>query len=292
VLLVGSSDQSTLSVYRFNPASQNLVNHMNFKLQEFEISNKAAYGVNPYPVSKVNGCTKMLLVGEKELLNVRLCDKNLDEISRISYPDQLVRGSLRDFRIGAWGDFSGDGYNDFVISARRADNDSGAAWIVDGRSIQSVGRMTLSKAALLKVSNVDGYFKTGQTKENDGIGSSLSYIAGDLDGDGIVDLSIGAHFNMAYSGSLFVISGADIRNIGSKQAKPEKTAEISTRDKWVTRIVGVLGSELAPPYYHFDNFDINDDGYDDIVISADNDGFSGPNSGSIYILSLNNSMTK
>ena len=45
-----------------------------------------------------------------------------------------------------------------------------------------------------------------------------------------------------------------------------------------------MGSEIAPLFYHEDSYDLNNDGYDDIIIAADNDPVGGYNAGAFYVI--------
>jgi hypothetical protein len=110
----------------------------------------------------------------------------------------------------------------------------------------------------------------------DAIGSTFSPIAGDFDGDGIPDFSIGGHFNMSFTGALYILPGQEIRRIGQ--------CDYYVSSSLVIRILGETFSELAPTGLHYDNFDVNRDGFDDIIVTADNDMQAGFASGAILVL--------
>jgi len=92
------------------------------------------------------------------------------------------------FRVSAGGDINGDGIDDVLISARKANNggyNSGSTYVVFGRST--------AFDATLALSSLDGSngFRLDGVKGQDYSGWELSG-AGDINGDGFADLVIGA----------------------------------------------------------------------------------------------------
>ena len=84
------------------------------------------------------------------------------------------------------GDVNGDGIADLVIGAPDANSDAGNSYVVFGRGgIGSGGNFTLSS-----LNGTNGFVLTGEMS-NDLSGSSVAS-AGDVNGDGIADLVIGA----------------------------------------------------------------------------------------------------
>lgn len=108
----------------------------------------------------------------------------------------------------------------------------------------------------------------------DGISTSLSPVAGDIDGDGKPDLSFVGHRHMNEAGALYILRNQDIVEGGV----------IDITNSKVIKVLGRLMSQLAPPYRHWDNTDFNGNGHSDIILSADKDLYAGLHSGSIYIL--------
>jgi hypothetical protein len=107
----------------------------------------------------------------------------------------------------------------------------------------------------------------------DGIGTSLSPIAGDFDGDGKPDLSTPGHINLNEAGALYLLLNRDMTGMSKTVA-----------DRSVVRIAGRAASNLAPPFVHYDA-DLGT-GRNRIVVTADSDLCSGIAGGAIYILDV------
>ncbi|MBX3193442.1 MAG: FG-GAP repeat protein, partial [Labilithrix sp.] len=96
----------------------------------------------------------------------------------------------------AVGDFDGDGYDDVAIGAPGRENDRGAVYLFKGTLKYPIGRRVLTRES--------------QAGPGDRFGAALA--AGDFNGDGIMDLAVGAPGSMA-SG---VKSGAVIIYLGGR----------------------------------------------------------------------------
>ncbi len=108
----------------------------------------------------------------------------------------------------------------------------------------------------------------------DGISTSLSPIAGDLDGDGRPDLSFVGHRHMNEAGALYILLNEHITERG----------QLDITDRNVLKVVGKPMCQLAPPFFHYDATDLNGNGHCDIIVSADNDLYSGIHAGALYVL--------
>ena len=78
----------------------------------------------------------------------------------------------------AAGDVDGDGYDDLLIGASEADDRAGAAWLMMG---PMTGAITLADSATLSITGADAH---------DGLGTSV--MLHDIDGDGTLDIALGA----------------------------------------------------------------------------------------------------
>lgn len=116
------------------------------------------------------------------------------------------------FALSNAGDVDGDGIDDLIVTARIADQsgltDNGSAYVVFGSSIldDADGFIDLNADLGSSVVRIDGVETGGQ------LGTSASS-AGDIDGDGLADIIIGAQFDDrpgggGDAGSAYVISGA------------------------------------------------------------------------------------
>jgi hypothetical protein len=175
---------------------------------------------------------------------------------------------------GAFGDFDRDELPDF--------------WIVDSGFLegsQRIGRAFLITAKTMQrlagktedVTEVADFTLMGSSAytNSDGLGTTLSLVAGDIDGDGRPDFSVTGHHHMNEAGAMYILLGKDLR-LG-------QTTDIT--DPAIVKLRGSDMTQLAPPPVHWDAADYDGDGYDDIVVTADNDFCSGFATGAIYILS-------
>lgn len=138
-----------------------------------------------------------------------------------------------------------------------------------------------ARLAMLKgdstLSDLIAFEITGSSRysDYDGIATTMSPIAGDIDGDGRPDFTFSGHRHMSEAGALYVLLGKDITEGG----------RIVLTDNRIIKVVGPMMAQLAPPFHHWDATDLDGDGCDEIVISADNDVASGIHAGAVYILS-------
>ena len=184
------------------------------------------------------------------------------------------RGDYSGASVSSAGDVNGDGYDDLIIGAYRADNNgsySGSSYVVFGKASGFSANMNLS---VLDGSN--GFRLDGEGSFNNS-GRSVSS-AGDINGDGYDDLIIGApftYYNGTLSGSSYVVFG--------KARGFSASIDLSALD-------GSNGFRLdGENRFHFSGNgssagDINGDGYDDLIIGAWGVDNNGPNSGSSYVV--------
>jgi hypothetical protein len=187
-------------------------------------------------------------------------------------------GDYAGFSTSGAGDINGDGFDDVVVGAIRANSGgatgtpSGAAYVIFGES--------QGFSASINLSELDGSngFRLFGVAAYDAAGVSVS-VAGDVNGDGYDDVIIGASAadpNGLFSGATYVVFGTSSSFASS--------VDLSTLDgSNGFRIDGAaFGDELGHEVSAAG--DLNGDGYDDLVVGAflaDSNGF---NSGAIYIL--------
>jgi hypothetical protein len=174
------------------------------------------------------------------------------------------------------GDLGGDGTVELVVGAPSDDdgggNDRGAIWVL---SLDATGTVVVEQ----KISATAGGF-SGVLEENDQFGSSLAAI-GDLDDDGIVDLAVGAPFDIgagaSQRGAVWVVFlNAD----GTVKAEQEIadaaggfTGVLDDGDRF-GRSVAAIG-------------DLDLDGIEDIAVGAFRDDGPFDDQGAVWILFLN-----
>lgn len=172
--------------------------------------------------------------------------------------------------VGARGDFDGDGKDDLWLTESRWRNKDGK--IVGRAALLSSRKFKPGASRLEDIASFILYGSEAYT-DFDGIGVSLSPVAGDFDRDGKPDLSVSGHIHMNEAGALYIVRGKDIAG----------RSELNITDAPVIRIVGRPVSNLAPPFFHYD---LPSPQGARIVVAADNDLCSGVAGGAIYFLDI------
>jgi hypothetical protein len=193
--------------------------------------------------------------------------------------DGVASGDRSGRAVSAAGDINGDGIDDLIIGARGANpngvTNAGSSYVVYGRSG--------SFASAINLSTLDGSngFRLDGVAAYDYSGFAVS-AAGDINGDGIDDLIIGAYYaspnGVANAGSSYVVFG---RNAGGFAS----AIHLSTLDGSTGfRLDGVAAENLSGITVSVAG-DINGDGIDDLIIGAYRADPNGVNdAGSSYVV--------
>ncbi|MFO1349668.1 MAG: integrin alpha [Gammaproteobacteria bacterium] len=164
------------------------------------------------------------------------------------------------FAVGGLGDVNGDGLADILVGALRADPNGGA-----GAAYVVFGRRAAISGGVLPLSTLNGTngFRLNGAAANDRAGISVSGL-GDVNGDGVDDLVVGAHradANGADSGTAYVVFGRNGLGAGG-------VLQLSA-------LAGANGFRLkGASAYDFAGYtvsglgDVNGDGMDDLLVGA------------------------
>ena len=172
------------------------------------------------------------------------------------------------------GDVNGDGLDDLIIGASLTDGpsgyDSGASYVVFGKTDGST--VELSD---IGGSDNDGFVLNGVTA-NDYSGRSVSG-AGDVNGDGLDDIIIGASGVNGNRGASYVVFGKTNNDIVQLSAIEDNADDAGF-------IIKGVDADDRSGYSVSGAGDINGDGLDDILIGADQADPNGNDSGASYLV--------
>ncbi|MCF2872304.1 VCBS domain-containing protein, partial [Octadecabacter sp. G9-8] len=177
------------------------------------------------------------------------------------------------FSVSGAGDVNGDGFDDLIVGAWGDDpngTDSGASFVVFGKGDGDAVNLSDVEAGT-------GGFVINGVSANDWSGRSVSW-AGDVNGDGLDDLIVGAPFNDPNgtdSGASFVVFGkadGEAVELSDVQAGIGGFVinGVSSFD-WSGRSVSGAG-------------DVNGDGLDDLIVGAQHDDPNGAYSGASFVV--------
>jgi hypothetical protein len=174
---------------------------------------------------------------------------------------------LSGFSLSSAGDINNDGYDDFLIGAYGDDDNgsaTGSAYLIYGQAEEFSGTIDLSE--------VDAKFYG----ENGGDFVSLGIsAAGYVNNDDYADFIIGASGDDTggdSAGAVYLIYGQNTRYSGAIELSAADAKFIGEdTDDWAGEYVGSAG-------------DVNNDGYDDLLISATGDDAGGADAGAVYLV--------
>jgi hypothetical protein len=186
----------------------------------------------------------------------------------VSAADALLAGASGGLRAGSSlanaGDLDGDGRDDLVVGSDPTSTSAypaGVVWVVSGSSVTGVADLDAVATAVL----------VGESAGDD-FGTEVAS-AGDLDGDGVPDVVVGAPLadvGFTNNGRAYVFHGPLLGTVGAASADVRFTGLGDNH-----RVGGAVGGVG----------DVDGDGTDDLAIGAPRETTQGSRAGTTYVLS-------
>ncbi len=180
------------------------------------------------------------------------------------------------YSVSSAGDINHDGIDDVIIGAPNVNSLAGACYVIFGKP----GIGSLNSIMPSNLNGKNGFVLTGVAGNSySESGSSVSGV-GDINGDGIDDLIIGAPYTNSDTGASYVVFGkADIGSSGSIAL-----SSLNGANGFV--VTGINGGNSCPPCDYSGTSvsgvgDINSDGVNDFIIGAPGANF---NAGASYVV--------
>ena len=216
--------------------------------------------VGAYEKNSYQGAAYVIYGGQKSsFLNIYLSTPALDPLTTGFTITGNAAGDYFGYSVSTAGDINNDGYDDIIIGAWGKTSYRGAAYVIYGGAKSTMTNIALSTQVLIPLTT--GFMITGDAFF-DQLGNSV-HTAGDINNDGYDDIIVGAPCKTGEQGAAYVIYGGDkstMSNIALSSTILNPTSTGFT-------ITGNAGSNLFGSPVSTAG-DVNNDGYDDIIIGA------------------------
>jgi len=198
--------------------------------------------------------------------------KGEDRTNLQAAPADRYNNDNSGYAVSGAGDVNGDGISDLIIGAPGWST-SPSTGNLEGRTYVVFGKVNNSTIDLAAVANGNGgYAITGQSTDKSGFSVSS---AGDVNGDGLADLIIGAPSNNTSDGHSYVV-------FGKANGNAVNLADVATgTDGFI--INGLATGDLNNSGYFVSSAgDVNGDGLADVIVGEPYSGTSG--AGTSYVI--------
>ncbi|WP_395686132.1 beta strand repeat-containing protein [Aestuariivirga sp.] len=199
-----------------------------------------------------------------------------------------LAGDYAGYAVSTAGDVNGDGFDDLIVGAFAGDDggtSAGEAYVVFG-SGSGFGTLVGSRQVidLTTLPAAQGFIIQGDV-DGDNAGASVSS-AGDVNGDGLDDLIVGANGGDdggAWAGEAYVVFGSG-SGFGTLDGTGRRVIDLTTITPAQGFIIqGDRGGDYAG-YSVSCAGDINGDGFEDIIVGAYAGDDGGANAGEAYVV--------
>jgi len=220
--------------------------------------------ISAYLKDSIRGEVYVIYGKETSLLtNIDLSVTPLDPASTGFTLKGYASNNFFGYSVSTSGDVNKDGFDDIIIGAFGFDSDRGAAYVIYGGTTATRTNIAFSSTTLDPAST--GFMITGNAA-SDRLGRSVSN-AGDINNDGYDDIIIGAYQKDNSRGAVYVIYGGEnssLKNIDLSLAtlNPASTG-FTVLGSMMNEVLGYSARTVG---------DVNNDGYDDIIIGGNGRG--------------------
>jgi len=216
--------------------------------------------VAAYTKNSEKGAAYVIYGGQKSSMsNIDLSTQILNPLTTGFRITGNAAGDCFGFSVKTAGEINNDGHDDIIVGAYMKNNQQGAVYVIYGGEKSTRSNIALSSTTLDPTST--GFTITGNTIY-DAFGVSVS-TAGDINKDGYDDIIIGASYKNSYQGAAYVIYG------GPKSTMSNIALSSTTLNPHTTGFI-ITGNAAGDRFGYSVSTagDINNDGYDDIIVGA------------------------